>query len=90
SMLMETSVRRAIGTDGPADGDALLNTRQAAALICYKESTLYGLAKQNQIPHSKTRGKLLFSRNALLEWVKAKAPETNNQSLNKPGKGGEI
>jgi predicted DNA-binding transcriptional regulator AlpA len=71
SSLMEKSVRSALGTDhsGMPDGDALLNTKQAALLICYKESTLYALARQNKIPHSKTKGKLLFSRNQLLKWV---------------------
>jgi excisionase family DNA binding protein len=89
SLLMETSVRRAIGTDGIGlpDGDALLNTKQAATLICYKESTLYGLAKQNKIPYSKTRGKLLFSRNELLHWVQTNGH--TNQFLTNKSKGGK-
>jgi excisionase family DNA binding protein len=75
--LMERSVRNAIGHNGVQipDGDELLNTRQAGKLINYKTSTLYGLVKQNKIPYSKTAGKLLFSRNALLAWVHAQPDE---------------
>ncbi|SDE94959.1 DNA binding domain-containing protein, excisionase family [Mucilaginibacter pineti] len=75
--LMERSVRKAIGHNGVQlpDGDELLNTRQAGKLINYKASTLYGLVKQNKIPYSKTAGKLLFSRNALLAWVHAQPDE---------------
>ncbi|MEO6523848.1 MAG: helix-turn-helix domain-containing protein [Mucilaginibacter sp.] len=77
SALMERSVKNAIGNHGdpmPYD-DELLNTKQAAKLINYKASTLYGLAKANKIPYSKTAGKLLFSRIALLAWVHAQADE---------------
>lgn len=49
--------------------DQLLNAREAAKLINYRRSTLYGLVRQNKIPYSKTAGKLLFSRNKLLEWI---------------------
>lgn len=74
SSLMENSVRKAISSGDLKrhDVDELLNTRQAAALVNYKASTLYGLVKQNKIPFSKTAGKLLFSRNKLLAWVDAK------------------
>jgi excisionase family DNA binding protein len=69
---MEASVRKALETDNrPSEQDTLLTTRQASALICYKASTIYGLVKENKIPHVKARGKLLFSRNALLEWIAA-------------------
>ncbi|MBB6501217.1 helix-turn-helix domain-containing protein [Pedobacter cryoconitis] len=71
SAIMETSVRNVIGEcDIKASGtDQLLNARQAAKLINYRRPTLYGLVRQNKIPFSKTAGKLLFSRNKLLEWV---------------------
>lgn len=71
SNIMETSVRNVIG-DGevttPGE-DELLNIRQASKLINYRRPTIYGLVRQNKIPFSKTAGKLLFSRNELLEWV---------------------
>jgi len=71
SAIMETSVRNVISEhDIKATGtDQLLNARQAAKLINYRRPTLYGLARQKKIPFSKTAGKLLFSRNKLLEWV---------------------
>lgn len=71
SKIMEASVRNAIGNyeiSKPGE-DQLLNARQAAKLINYRRPTLYGLVKQHKIPFSKTAGKLLFSRNKLLEWV---------------------
>lgn len=75
SKLMEASVRKALETDNrPPEKDTLLTTRQASALICYKASTIYGLVKADKIPHVKARGKLLFSRNALLEWIAAANP----------------
>ncbi|MGJ1234798.1 MULTISPECIES: helix-turn-helix domain-containing protein [Sphingobacterium] len=86
SRLMEASVRKALETDKrPPEQDVLLTTRQASALICYKPSTIYGLAKENKIPHVKARGKLLFSRNALLEWIASanlnySTPLNSNQS----------
>lgn len=71
SAIMEISVRNVIGEcDIKAFAtDQLLNARQAAKLINYRRPTLYGLVRQNKIPFSKTAGKLLFSRNKLLEWV---------------------
>lgn len=72
SKLMIASVRKALeATGAPPEQDTLLTTRQASALTCYKPSTIYGLVKENKIPHVKARGKLLFSRNALLEWIAA-------------------
>lgn len=71
SVIMEKSVRNVIGEcDIKVSGtDQLLNARQAAKLINYRRPTLYGLVRQNKIPFSKTAGKLLFSRDKLLEWV---------------------
>ncbi len=71
SAIMETSVRNVISEhDIKSFGtDQLLNARQAAKLINYRRPTLYGLVRQKKIPFSKTAGKLLFSRNKLLEWV---------------------
>lgn len=71
SNIMETSVRNVIGdreVTTPGE-DELLNIRQASKLINYRRPTIYGLVRQNKIPFSKTAGKLLFSRNELLEWV---------------------
>lgn len=72
SEIMETSVRNVIGdreVNTPGD-EQLLNIRQASKLINYRRPTIYGLVRQNKIPFSKTAGKLLFSRNELLAWVR--------------------
>jgi len=71
SAIMETSVRNVISEYDikTSSTGQLLNTRQAARLINYRLPTLYGLVRQNKIPYSKTAGKLLFSRNKLLEWI---------------------
>lgn len=71
SDIMEKSVRNVIGdSEIIASGtDQLLNARQAAKLINYRRPTLYGMVRANKIPYSKTAGKLLFSRNKLLQWV---------------------
>ncbi|NRF40225.1 helix-turn-helix domain-containing protein [Pedobacter foliorum] len=60
--------------------DQLLNAREAAKLINYRRPTLYGLVRQNKIPYSKTAGKLLFSRNKLLEWVGQYKGEPKDES----------
>ncbi|ALL05963.1 hypothetical protein AQ505_10940 [Pedobacter sp. PACM 27299] len=71
SDIMEKSVRSVIGdSEIIASGtDQLLNARQAAKLINYRRPTLYGMVRTNKIPYSKTAGKLLFSRNKLLQWI---------------------
>lgn len=71
SAIMEKSVRNVIDEcDIEKSGtDQLLDARQAAKLINYRRPTLYGLVRQNKIPYSKTAGKLLFSRNKLLQWI---------------------
>ena len=70
--LIESSVRKALQTspvNPPDDSDTLLDTKQAAQLIKYKETSIYGLVKRKRIPFCKIEGKLLFSRQKLLEWV---------------------
>ncbi len=49
--------------------DTLLDTKEAAALIKYEVTSLYGLVKRKKIPFCKVEGKLLFSRKKLLEWI---------------------
>lgn len=68
---MEKSVRNVFGdSEIIASGtDQLLNARQAAKLINYRRPTLYGMVRAHKIPFSKTAGKLLFSRNKLLQWI---------------------
>lgn len=53
------------------DEDTLLDTKEAASLIKYEVSSLYGLVKRKKIPFCKVEGKLLFSRKKLLAWIDA-------------------
>jgi len=70
--LIEASVRKVLlvqPVHKPDDSDTLLDTKEAAQLIKYKETSIYGLVKRKKIPFCKIEGKLLFSRQKLLEWV---------------------
>ena len=46
-----------------------LTTREVAALIRVKERKIYDLVARGSIPYSKTTGKLLFSKDAVLAWI---------------------
>lgn len=70
--LIEGSMKKALQVKLPVDeGDTLLDTKEAATLIRYEVTSIYGLVKRRKIPFCKIEGKLLFSRNALLEWIAA-------------------
>ncbi len=49
--------------------DTLLDTKETAKLINYKETSLYGLVRKRKIPFNKMEGKLLFSKKEILNWV---------------------
>ena len=51
-----------------------LTTKEVAALMRVKERKIYDLVARGDIPHSKTTGKLLFPKDAVLAWI-------NNDSL---------
>lgn len=72
-VLIEGSVKKALQITPllTEDTDTLLDTKEAAALIRYEISSIYGLVKRRKIPFCKVEGKLLFSRFALLEWIAA-------------------
>ena len=46
-----------------------LTTREVAALMRVKERKIYDLVARGDIPYSKTTGKLLFSKDAVLAWI---------------------
>jgi excisionase family DNA binding protein len=71
--LIESSVKNAVRVtpnSNPQD-DTLLDTKEAANLIKYEVTSLYGLVKRKKIPFCKVEGKLLFSRKQLLAWISA-------------------
>ncbi|WP_114939565.1 helix-turn-helix domain-containing protein [Mucilaginibacter endophyticus] len=70
--LIESSVRNAVHLKPirPDDeDDTLLDTKEAAELIKYEVTSVYGLVKRKKIPFCKVEGKLLFSRKKLLAWI---------------------
>jgi hypothetical protein len=70
--LIESSVRNAVHLQPPRpdnEDDTLLDTKEAAVLIKYEVTSLYGLVKRKKIPFCKVEGKLLFSRKKLLDWI---------------------
>lgn len=73
SLLIEASVQRALHTTttitSSDEADTLLDTKEAAQLINYKETSIYGLVKRRKIPFCKVEGKLLFSKKKLLDWI---------------------
>ena len=71
--LMESAVKKAVQTapSSTTDDDTLLDTKEAATLIKYEVTSLYGLVKRKKIPFCKVEGKLLFSRKKLLDWISA-------------------
>tara|TARA_Y100000589_G_C27143589_1_gene625820 strand:+ start:22 stop:888 length:867 start_codon:yes stop_codon:yes gene_type:complete len=46
-----------------------LTTREVAALMRVKERRIYDLVARGDIPFSKTTGKLLFPKEAVLDWI---------------------
>jgi excisionase family DNA binding protein len=74
--LIESSVKNAVKVNpnnSPQD-DTLLDTKEAANLIKYEVTSLYGLVKRKRIPFCKVEGKLLFSRKKLLAWIEGGDP----------------
>lgn len=48
----------------------ILNAKQAAKLLDLSPATIYGKTHRNDIPFFKQGKKLLFSRAALIEWLR--------------------
>jgi excisionase family DNA binding protein len=70
--LIESSVRNVVNLKPPRpddEEDTLLDTKEAAELIKYEVTSVYGLVKRKKIPFCKVEGKLLFSRKKLLAWI---------------------
>lgn len=77
--IIESSLTKFLSRSNPQkipEDDTLLDTKEAAGLIKYKESSIYGLVKRKKIPFCKREGKLLFSKKLLLEWVNLKKNDT--------------
>lgn len=59
------------------EADQLLTIKQTAELLSLSVPTIYGLVSRGEIPHSKKGKRLYFSKQELLDWVKAGRKKTN-------------
>lgn len=59
------------------EADQLLTIKQTAELLSLSVPTIYGLVSRGEVPHSKKGKRLYFSKQELLEWVKAGRKKTN-------------
>lgn len=59
------------------EADQLLTIKQTAELLSLSVPTIYGLVSRGEIPHSKKGKRLYFSKQELLNWVKAGRKKTN-------------
>lgn len=59
------------------EADQLLTIKQTAEILSLSVPTIYGLVSKGEIPHSKKGKRLYFSKQELLEWVKAGRKKTN-------------
>ena len=58
-------------TDFEEGADALMTTAEVAALLRVKERKIYELVSEDQIPHTKVTGKLLFPKALVRDWIKS-------------------
>lgn len=69
-MLLENS------SEHPPEADQLLTIQQAAELLNLSVPTLYGYVHRSEIPVCKRSKRLYFSRQELMEWIKAGRKKT--------------
>lgn len=51
-------------------GDQLLTIQETAEFLHVQKQTLYSYVSKGLIPHNKRAGRLYFSKNDLIQWVK--------------------
>lgn len=59
------------------EAEQLLTIKQTAEILSLSVPTIYGLVSRGEIPHSKKGKRLYFSKQELLDWVKAGRKKTN-------------
>jgi excisionase family DNA binding protein len=52
-------------------GDQLLTIQEASTFLHVQKQTLYSYVSKGFIPYNKRAGRLYFSKNDLIEWVKS-------------------
>ncbi|PZX52455.1 AlpA family transcriptional regulator [Algoriphagus ratkowskyi] len=63
SLILETSSKEA--------GDRLLTIQETAEFLHVQKQTLYSYVSKGIIPNHKRAGRLYFSKNELIDWIKS-------------------
>lgn len=89
--LIQNSVERALRrlpkeTSSQPEPEQLLTIQQAGEFLKLKVPTLYGLVQRAEIPVCKRGKRLYFSKQELIEWIKAgrkiSLAETESEAIN--------
>ncbi|MCL4746073.1 MAG: helix-turn-helix domain-containing protein, partial [Burkholderiaceae bacterium] len=64
--------------------DDWLTTNEVARLLRMRPRSVYHLVSRGAIPHARARGKLLFSRAQIGQWVAAQAVGTIESKAGEP------
>ena len=61
------------------ESDQYLTIKEVAEMICLTVSTIYGLVQRSEIPVCKRGKRLYFSKQVLMEWIKAGRKKTSGE-----------
>lgn len=61
------------------EDDQLLNIKEAATLLSLSVPSMYRLCNEKKIPNLKKAGKILFSKQELMEWAKEGRRKTKTE-----------
>jgi excisionase family DNA binding protein len=52
-----------------------LDVKELCGLLGISQTTVYAMVRQNEVPHFKVRGKILFNRQVVEAWTRGESPE---------------
>ncbi|NCB44139.1 MAG: DNA-binding protein [Clostridia bacterium] len=82
-ILIQNSVRKVLTEIIPplsnSSKDELLTVDKAAELLTVSVPTIYGYVHKKSIPHMKRRGRLYFSREEIISWVRSSRRLTRDE-----------
>lgn len=55
-----------------------LEVKEIARLIGVSQTTIYKMVSENQIPHVKVRGRILFHKETVEKWLRGELPASKN------------
>jgi excisionase family DNA binding protein len=50
--------------------DNIITVKETAKMFHSSTATIYKMCRENQIPHFRVRGKILFNKDELMKWTK--------------------